>query len=180
MDHEICCTAISLTCHNQVGSGVQFEHQLDHTRCVTIAQHTVVVAGGWSSNNYLDAMYIVSLSATGAIIKRKYQMPAPLRWPGCVSVNGFILIFGGDTTGQKGTDLIYVFDIERCEWRRANIRCPQNGCFHAVLMGDNAHLFHIHQQQGNGSHSALSVTAILNDQVCYTAYTSHLIVILIS
>ena len=134
------------------------------------SEDTVFVVGGRSSSSpytWFDALYEVT--STTATIKSKHQMPVALMQFGCVSFKGFLLIFGGQTTGGTETDVIYVFDCKRREWRQSSTRCPQKDTYHAVLLGDNVHLLNIFF----GYHSVLNVHALLNGQVCSFCAVIH-------
>ena len=159
--------------HKMYASGLRFEHSSECLRSVahSHSEDTVFVAGGTDYNTQHDALYEVTVSATSstATIESKHQMPAALAYFGCVSFKGFILIFGGETTGDTSTDVIYVFDCKQRQWRQSSIRCPKKGWCHAVLLGDNVHLIRIL----SGDHSVLSVPAILNGQVCSFCSVVH-------
>merc|ERR1712244_61363 len=120
-------------------SGIEFERELYFLRCVAASHDTVFVAGGYGlyDDTYYDTLYSVSVSANGATIEHKYKMPTPLQSFGCVYLDGCIFFFGGQTTDDEYSDMIFVFDIAQCEWRRSILRCPKKSRYHvhAVLMG---------------------------------------------
>ena len=109
-------------------------------------------------------------------IKSLCRLPyAGLARFGCVMFNEqYILLLGGVCGDSTALDEIFIFDIERNEWRQSRFRCPRAGALHAavyVAKQRRVHLMAVDKDKdkdGDFAHWTLDLDAILMHTHPYT------------
>ena len=74
----------------------------------------------------------------------KYKLPKNLEMCGYILYKHYIVIFGGEGTGNKFTDTIYLLDLKKdFDWKEVkHIKCPMKSKYVATVTADNmVHLF---------------------------------------
>ena len=103
----------------------------------------ILLFGGWLNNESeaLDTIRAYSLdnnnkNSENRFRELKVKLPLCLSHFGIVSTRNdqFVIIIGGWIDGSSQSDGIYIFDVNKCELRESEIRCPSRGYTYATII----------------------------------------------
>ena len=93
-----------------------------------------------------------------------FKLKKPLLGCGVIQRYPFIVIFGGETTGDKALDDIYILDIRsKSGWVQSPIKCPTKSRYVAVL--DHEQKAHLFTWNNNKQHYSIALKDLVPELV---------------